>query len=113
VLVELILGADFARLVDAEDLTGFVVVLEGDVDPGAEALAAGGVLGLGDHVWVRTDALRRLAGPMVTPEWDEGFAAMLDYARTRGWVDDELGAVRGHVERRESTPMIVADGDPA
>ena len=25
---------------------------------------------------------------------------MLDYARTRGWVDDEHGAVRGHVERR-------------
>ena len=28
-LVELRLGADFARLVDAEDLTGFAVVLEG------------------------------------------------------------------------------------
>jgi hypothetical protein len=25
---------------------------------------------------------------------------MLDSARSRGWVDDELGAVRGHVERR-------------
>jgi hypothetical protein len=113
VLVELILGPDFARLVDAEDLSGFVVVLEGDEDPGAEALATGGVLGLGDHVWVRTDALRRLAGPATTPEWEEGFAAMLDYARTRGWVDDELGAVRGHVKRRESTPVIVANGDPA
>jgi hypothetical protein len=112
-LVELILGADFARLVDAEDLSGFVVVLEGDEDPGAEALAAGGVLGLGDHVWARTDALRRLAGPAATPEWEDGFAAMLDYARTRGWVDAEHGAVRGHVERRESTPVIVADGDPA
>ena len=31
---------------------------------------------------------------------------MLDYARTRGWVDDEHGAVRGHVERRASTPVI-------
>ena len=27
---------------------------------------------------------------------------MLEFARTRGWVDDELGAVRGHVVRRES-----------
>ena len=59
--MELSLGADFARLLDPEDLTSFAVVIEGDEDPGPEALAAGGVLGLGDHAWVRTDALRRLA----------------------------------------------------
>ena len=111
--MELSLGADFACLLNAGDLSGFAVVLDGDDDPGPEALAAGGVLGFGDHAWVRTDALRRLAGPAATSEWEEGFAAMLDYARTRGWVDDEQGAVRGHVERREPTPVIVADGDPA
>ena len=111
--MELSLGADFARLLNPGDLSGFVVVLEGGEDPGAEALAAGGVLGFGDHAWVRTDALRRLAGAIATPEWEERFAAMLDYARTRGWVDDDQGAVRGHVERRESTPVIVANGDPA
>jgi hypothetical protein len=111
--VELSLGADFARLLNPEDLSGFVVVLEGDEDPGPHALAAGGVLGFGDHAWVRTDALRRLAGRVATPEWEEGFAAMLDYARMRGWVDDDQGAVRGHVERREATPVTVADGDPA
>jgi hypothetical protein len=111
--VELSLGADFARLLSPDDVTSFAVVLEGDDDPGPGSLATGGVLGFGDHAWVRTDALRRLAGPAATPEWEEGFAAMLDYARTRGWVDDEQGAVRGHVERRQSTPVIVADGDPA
>jgi hypothetical protein len=110
--VELSLGADFARLLDAEDLTGFAVVLEGD-DPGPEALADGGVLGFGDHAWVRTDALRRLAGPAATPEWEQGFAAMLAYASMRGWVDDEQGAVRGHVERRASSPVTVANGDQA
>ena len=111
--MELILGARFARLLEPEDLTSFAVVLEDDVEPGAEALAAGGVLGFGDHAWVRTDALRRLAGPVATPEWEDGFAAMLDDARTRGWVDDEQGAVRGHVERRASTPVTVANGDSA
>jgi hypothetical protein len=111
--VELSLGADFARLLNPDDLSGFVVVLEGGEDPGPEAVAAGGVLGFGDHAWVRTDALRRLAGAVATAEWEERFAAMLDYARVRGWVDDEQGAVRGHVERRESTPVIVANGDPA
>jgi hypothetical protein len=111
--VELSLGADFARLLDPEDLTSFAVVIEGDAEPGAEALAAGGVLGFGDHAWVRTDALRRLAGPVATPEWESGFAAMLEYARTRGWVDDEQGAVRGHVERRASSPVTVGNGDAA
>lgn len=111
--MELSLGADFARLLDPEDLTSFAVVIEGDEDPGPEALAAGGVLGLGDHAWVRTDALRRLAEPVATPEWEDGFAAMLEYARTRGWVDDEQGAVRGHVERRASSPVTVGNGDSA
>ena len=114
VLVELNLGGGPARLDDPEDLTSFTVVLEGDGDPSPEALAAGGVLGLGDHAWVRTDALRRLAGPIATPEWESAFAAMLEYARTRGWVDDEHGAVRGHVERRAAAPVTpVAGGDAA
>ncbi len=112
--MELNLGGGAARLVHAEDLTSFAVVLEGDGDPSPEALAAGGVLGFGDHAWVRFDALRRLAGPVATPEWEDGFAQMLDYARTRGWVDDEHGAVRGHVERRAAAPVTpLADGEQA
>ena len=112
--MELNLGGGAARLVDAEDLTSFAVVLEGDGDPSPAALAAAGVLGFGDHAWVRTDALRRLAGSIATPEWEAAFAGMLDYARTRGWVDDEHGAVRGHVERRAPAPVTrVADGDQA
>jgi hypothetical protein len=109
--VELILGASCARLLEPERLTSFAVVLEDGVEPGPEALAEGGVLGFGDHAWVRTDALRRLAGPVATPEWEDGFAAMLDDARTRGWVDDEQGAVRGHVEYQASSPVTVANGD--
>ena len=98
--MELSLGTESARLVDPEDMTGFAVVVEGATKPGAEALAAGVIVGLGNHAWVRTDALRWLAGPAATPAWEDPFAAMLDFARSRGWVDDELGAVRGHVERR-------------
>ena len=99
-LVELNLGAGPAHLDDPEDLTSFTVVLEGDGDRAPRRWRPAASLGLGDHTWVRTDALRRLAGPIATPEWESAFAAMLEYARTRGWVDDEHGAVRGHVERR-------------
>lgn len=107
-LMELTLDASSARLVDPDDHTGFAVVIECEGEPGAAALAAGGVVGLGDHAWVRTDALRRLAGHAATDGWERSFVAMLDYARTRGWVDDEHGAVRGHVERRAlRTPRAV------
>jgi len=106
--MELTLDASSARLVDPDDHTAFAVVIECDGEPGAAALAAGGVVGLGAYAWVRTDALRRLAGPAATDEWERSFVAMLDYARTRGWVDDEHGAVRGHVERRAlRTPRAV------
>jgi hypothetical protein len=112
--VELSLGAGSARLVAAEDLTSFAVILEGDGDPSPAALAAGGVLGYGDHAWVRTDAVRRLAGPIATPEWEQGFARMLSHARSRGWVDDRQGAVRGHVQRRAAAaPPPVASGEQA
>ena len=33
--------------------------------------------------------------------WDEGFAAMLAYAGTEGWIDDD-GAIRAHVEWRDA-----------
>ena len=33
--------------------------------------------------------------------WVEGFAAMLAYAGTEGWIDDD-GAVRAHVEWRDA-----------
>ena len=106
--MELTLDTSSARLVDADDHPGFAVVIACDGEPSAAALAAGGVVGFGDHAWVRTDALRRLAGPAATSEWERSFVAMLDAARTRGWVDDELGAVRGHVERRAlRTPRAV------
>jgi hypothetical protein len=60
--MELTLDTSSARLVDPDDHTSFAVVIECDGEPGAAALASGGVVGLGDHAWVRTDALRRLAG---------------------------------------------------
>jgi hypothetical protein len=106
--MELTLDTHSAHLVDPDDHTGFAVVITCDGEPAAAALAAGGVVGLGDHAWVRTDALRRLAGSAATGEWERSFDAMLDHARTRGWVDDELGTVRGHVERRAlRTPRAV------
>jgi hypothetical protein len=88
-----------ARLVEVSDFTSFSVVVTDDAPPLAERLAGVGIARLDEHAWVRIDTLRELAGGAATPAWEEAFAAMLEKVRPHGWVDDELGAVRGHVER--------------
>ena len=89
------------RLLDPEELRSFAVAVvdsstrdEGDWP---EAVARHE-----EHVWVRIQAIRELAKPQVDAGWDAGFEKVIEFARSRGWVDDEAGAVRGHVERRSS-----------
>jgi hypothetical protein len=89
-----------ARLVHADDHKRFaVIVIEGAASPG-ERLGPVGVARFDEYAWVSISELERLAGDVATPEWRASFAAMIEYARSKGWVDDDLGAVRGHVERR-------------
>jgi hypothetical protein len=84
-----------ARLLDPDDFGSLKAIASGSV-----SLAAGGPIARADeqHVWVRIESLRELAGPAATPEWDERFEAMLEFARSRGWVDEKLAAVRAHIE---------------
>ncbi|MGA2837246.1 MAG: hypothetical protein ABSF84_11680 [Acidimicrobiales bacterium] len=80
------------------------------VDALAEALAAegSGRIEGDDDVRVPPDALRALAlraagedGLDPGPEWEEAFTAMLEWAASSGWIDDD-GAVRAHVEWRDA-----------
>jgi hypothetical protein len=58
-----------------------------------------------EHVWIRIDALRRLAAEAgVGPDWQSDFDAVLEFAGSRGWVDEEEQVVRAHVERRTDPP---------
>lgn len=84
-------------LVDEDDFKSFAVVVEGDHDLG-QALDGFGVLA-GEHAFLEVPAVRGLAGERATPEWVAGFEKMIEYARSKGWMD-ELGRVRAHVERR-------------
>lgn len=79
-------------------------------DPGAlGALAAAlslhdvGLVEPGGDVLAPPPAVRRLAeeaataeGLVLDAEWEEGFEAMVEYARGMGWVSDD-GALRAHV----------------
>lgn len=87
-----------ARLIEPEELRSFKAVVVGAA-PGPDWPAA--VARHDEHVWVRVEALRTLAADAgVGSDWAAGFEAMLEFARSRGWVDEQLDAVRAHVERR-------------
>ena len=63
----------------------------GTVDPGGDAYVSAG-------------AVRRMAGTAAAvdgadldPGWEAGFAAMVAYAGTMGWITDD-GSIRVHIE---------------
>jgi hypothetical protein len=39
-----------------------------------------------------------MARGRVGDDWTARFDAMLDYARTKGWIDDTNNAIQAHVE---------------
>ena len=47
---------------------------------------------------VRVEAVRRLASGAVGETWNADFAAMLEYARSKGWLSDDGSSIRAHVE---------------
>ena len=52
----------------------------------------------GDEALVSVVAIRKLASGSVPDTWEADFLAMLDYARSRGWVSDDGLDIRAHVE---------------
>jgi hypothetical protein len=96
-------GDNSPTLAEADDFKHFAVVAPGP--PDGEALRrAAGSLGRTDgdtHVFVDPAKLRRLPGALPDdPEWSSSLDAMLEFARSKGWVD-EAGMVRAHVEWAE------------
>lgn len=45
------------------------------------------------------ETVRRLPGAPGTDAWNAGFQKMVDYARSKGWIDDATQSIRAHVER--------------
>jgi hypothetical protein len=85
-------------LEDAENFNTFAVRAVG---PEAAFGAAVTQVGRydGTHVFVSTDALKSLAGPLgQDPAWLEKLSSMLNYAEKKGWLDED-GAIQAHVER--------------
>jgi hypothetical protein len=89
------------RLDEPDDCRRFHVAAHGDADPDrlGRVLADHGSGRLdGDDVWVQVEAVRRLAAGRVGAGWESDFAAMLEFARSKGWIDASGTAIRAHVE---------------
>lgn len=98
---------DVVRLDDPDDFQGFkVVVEEGTENQVMQALAQVGSMADRETAWIRADAVRAMAAGRVAEGWESGFAAMLDYATTKGWLrDDGAGgsgaanpSIQAHIE---------------
>ncbi len=92
------------RLDQASDFTAFSIKAS-DPDQAAvlTALAASGaVASESDHVFVAVDAVRTwaMSGAAVddAETWEAGFAKMLAYAGSKGWMDDKGSAIKAHIE---------------
>lgn len=88
------------ELTEAADFTAFDIQA---VDPSAEAVlgvldAEGRPAPESDHVFVTIEAIRRLAGAEVDDAWEAEFVAMLAYAGSKGWLDEEQTAIKAHIE---------------
>jgi len=106
VVIVIDLSEDRVYLRDPDDFGRFSVDVEGG---GPSSLAdvvhrsgLGRLRDDGEHVVVDPIALRALAGAAATPEWDDGLAAMVAYATSRGWVEPDGGIV-AHIEGSESS----------
>jgi hypothetical protein len=90
-------AAGTSALEAPDDLERFSVEIVGVGDE-AVALAPFGHLD-GEHAWIAIDMVRAAAHDRVGDDWDERFVGMVAYAGTKGWLDEDSGTLRAHVNR--------------
>jgi hypothetical protein len=98
--IDLAVGESGVTLEEPSDCTRLKVVVRGprDADRLGTAVAGVGRTDGTSAVWLRPDALRRLAAGRVDEQWEAAFEKMLTYARTRGWLDSTTGEIRAHCD---------------
>ena len=95
------LSAGSARVAEADDCTRLHVTTSLPTDAVDDALRGSGTghRDSGEDALLHLETLRARARVGARePGWDEKWAAMIEYARTKGWVTADEAAVRVHVE---------------
>jgi hypothetical protein len=95
-------GRTRAVLNEPDDCKRFKVVVDGAVSVAglSEVLAGIGRTVGREAVWIKPEAIRRLAAGRVDATWEASFDRMIEFARTKGWVDETTGEIRAHCEWR-------------
>ena len=71
----------------------------GDLDAVVAALGAHGrAADAPDHVFIAIASVREWAVGRVDESWEAGFQKMLDYARSKGWLDESGTHIQAHLE---------------
>jgi hypothetical protein len=101
-MVVLVTGGQFgvtATVEDPRNLRQLHAEFRGvDDAAAAEALRAAGLGTVdGDRVWLDADALR--AAGDGSSGWTVDFYAMLAYAKTRGWTNEDSSLIQAHIIR--------------
>ena len=92
-------GGPTATVADPQNLRQLHAEFRGvDDEAAAEALRAAGLGTVqGDRVWLDAEALR--AAGDGSSGWTVDFYAMLAYAKTRGWTNEDSSQVAAHIIR--------------
>ena len=104
-IVEVIGGTEEhpeARVVDIDNLSALHLALGEVTDEEAgEVLEAAGLgrMGDGDIAFLHAGALRAQAEPRASSaDWATRWDAMIEYARSKGWLSDDGASIQVHVE---------------
>lgn len=101
VQVDLTRHPPVVTLEEPDDCTRFHLAVYGGTDTaavyGALVDAAAGRLE-NDHALVTIDSIRRMAKGRVGDGWEDRFAGMIGFARSKSWVDDVNNALQAHIE---------------
>ena len=89
------------EVVDPDDCTALSVTTELPARAAGETLVGSGLATAADDeaVWLDIDELRKRAAPGGSDGWDARYAAMIEYARGKGWLDPSATSVRAHLAR--------------
>jgi hypothetical protein len=100
VTVDLTQAGPVVGLVELDDFKGFRVLARGlHTDELADALPPIGRMAEEGDAFIDIEAVKRLAGERsLRPDWLASFDAMVDYARTHGWVSTDGRSIRAHCE---------------
>lgn len=91
-----------AELRDPDEFRSFKIVVDNGLAPAALGYALTGLATLepdGKTAWVARDSVKRLRGAEASGTWSASFDKMIESVRRFGWVNDQTGTVRAHVEK--------------